>query len=267
MRATLDYYRSQLRAAIAVDLQYRAMLLIWLIGAILEPLIYLVVWNTVAAAQGGAVQGMTPGDFAAYFIVVLIVNQLTFSWTMWDYEDLIENGTFSARLLRPIHPIHADVAENIAYKLVTLVVLVPTVIIMVVFFNPTFHWEPVSVLLFFPSLILAFVLRFTLEWALAMSAFWTTKTSAVNQLYFVVFLFFSGRIAPLTLFPPAFLGLATVLPFRWMLSFPVDLLLGVLSPSEIAVGFVMQSLWTIAAIGVLGVVWRFAVERYGAVGG
>ena len=96
------YY--QLKTSSAVNLQYRAANLIWLIGAVLEPVIYLAVWDTVAKAQGGSVEGFTTSDFAAYFIALMVVDRLTFTWIMWEYEFMIREGTLARRLMRPLHP-------------------------------------------------------------------------------------------------------------------------------------------------------------------
>jgi ABC-2 type transport system permease protein len=173
------YY--QLKTSSAVNLQYRAANLIWLIGAVLEPVIYLVVWDTVAKAQGGSVEGFTTSDFAAYFIALLLVDRLTFTWIMWEYEFMIREGTLARRLMRPLHPFWVDLADNIAYKAFILVVLIPTVILLSLFFHPSFQTTWLDFMAFLPALVLAFVLRFCLEWGLAMSAFWTTRTNAINQ--------------------------------------------------------------------------------------
>ena len=99
---------------------------IWMIGRILEPIIYLTVWTTVAHARGGSVGSYTPADFAAYYIVLMLVNQFTFSWIMHIYDFRIRQGELSNFLLKPIHPIHADIAENIAYKVMTALIIFPT---------------------------------------------------------------------------------------------------------------------------------------------
>ena len=56
-------YRAIFRASIAVMLQYRIALLIWMLAHITEPLIHLVVWTTVAGS--GRVAGYAAADFAA----------------------------------------------------------------------------------------------------------------------------------------------------------------------------------------------------------
>ena len=181
----VDLYRSLGRVAVAMQLQYRASGMIWMIGSILEPTIYLVVWSTVARGQGGQVGGYTPDEVAAYYITVFFVSHLTFSWIMHEFQFRIQQGQFSTLLLRPVHPLHGDIADNVAYKLVMMVVLIPAAIVLGFLFRPRFDVELWAAGLFVPALLLAFAIRFLFEWSLALAAFWTTRVSAVNQTYFV----------------------------------------------------------------------------------
>ena len=48
----LDFYRSTMRIAILTQFQYRVANYFYMIGMIAEPVIYLVVWSTVASAAG-----------------------------------------------------------------------------------------------------------------------------------------------------------------------------------------------------------------------
>ncbi len=266
MPALAEIYWVQFKTQLAVQFQYRAAMLIWLLGRIIEPVMYLVVWSTVAAGQGGTVGSLTVHDLAAYYIVYMLVNQLTFTWIMWEYEYLIKEGTLSGLLLRPIHPIHRDIADNLAYKVLTTGAMLPVTALLVVTFEPAFHFQWWSVLAFVPALILAYLLRFLLEWTLAMAAFWTTRTSALNQLYMTAMFFLAGRLAPLELFPGFVQTLAAVLPFRWMVYFPVELLLGRLGVQEALLGLGVQALWLAIIVGVLNLVWRAGVRQFAAVG-
>ena len=46
-------YVQQFRTSLAAMVQYRAELVIWLIGHVLEPLVYLAVWTSVARSGAG----------------------------------------------------------------------------------------------------------------------------------------------------------------------------------------------------------------------
>jgi ABC-2 type transport system permease protein len=266
MRALADIYWVQFKTLLAVQLQYRVSLLIWLIGMIMEPLMNLVVWTTVSQMQGGGVESYSTGDFAGYFIASMLVNHITFTWIMWEYEYLIKDGTLSGFLLRPIHPIHRDLTDNVVYKAITLTILIPVAIILGLAFHPTLPTNPWAIAAFIPALLLSAALRFLTEWTLALSAFWMTRVSALNQLYFVTMLFFSGRLAPLELFPQFVRDLSFALPFRWMIYFPVELLFGRLTLSETLTGFALQIAWLALVLLVLRFVWNAGVKRFSAVG-
>ena len=120
--------------------------------------------------------------------------------------------------------------------------------------------------LFIPALLLAFVVRFLIEWTLALAAFWTTRVSAINQTYFVLMLFLSGQIAPLTLLPSPVQVVAGILPFRWMIGFPVELLLGRLTLAETLTGLGIQFAWLLISFVLLRIIWRAGVQIYSAVG-
>jgi ABC-2 type transport system permease protein len=124
-----------------------------------------------------------------------------------------------------------------------------------------------SGLVFIPALILAFFVRFLIEWTLALAAFWTTRVNAINQVYFVLMLFLAGQIAPLSLFPGWIQTIANILPFRWMLGFPVQLFLGQLTPIQALEGLAAQVAWVIFSLVLLRLVWRAGVKAYSAVGG
>lgn len=265
MQRLLEIYRQQFKVTLAVQFQYRVGLAIWMLEEILQPTIYLVVWRTVAGS--GEVGGYGAREFAAYYIVLMIVNHFTENWHMWEYEYYIREGKLSAWLLRPVHPIHKDIAANIGYKVLMLAVLLPATIGLTLVFKPVFS-PPLWVFpAFVPAILLAAAIAFAVGWVVAMAAFWTVRVSAINQMYFLLMLFASGYIAPLDVLPDALQGLAALLPFRWMLAFPTELVLGRLEPGQWASGLAVQVAWLAASLFALRIVWRAGVRRYGAVGG
>lgn len=248
------------------QMQYRTETLIWLVSQVLEPVILLIVWTTVARQQGGAIDGIALSTLVTYFLAELLVTSITSSAIMWEYEYRVQNGTLSQMLLRPLHPIHADFAECLANKALTALIILPTLVGLALIFHPVLHitlWSGVAFLL---ALCIAFVLRFLIEWVLALAAFWTTRITAVNALYFSILLLFSGEIAPLALLPPPLRILATLLPFRWVVAFPIETLLNIHTPSSTLVGLAMQIFWLACFLGLLILVWHLGLRKYAGVG-
>jgi ABC-2 type transport system permease protein len=259
-------YVQQFKTTFASMLQYRASLVIWIISHVLEPLVYLIVWSVVSNSGGGSVADYTTRQFAAYFILLMLVNHVTYTWIMYEYEYRIKEGILSFALLKPVHPIHADIADNISSKLITLPIMLVVAAGLGMAFRPTATITPWAIAIFIPVICLAFLLRFLVEWTLAQAAFWTTRVSAINQTYFVLVLFLSGQIAPLTLFPAPIQTVAAILPFRWMIGFPVELLLGRLTLSQALTGLAAQGIWLVISLCLVRVVWRLGIRNYSAVG-
>ncbi|HTX93155.1 MAG TPA: ABC-2 family transporter protein [Anaerolineales bacterium] len=266
LRGLLKLYAQQFKTTFASMVQYRASLLIWMISQVLEPLVYLIVWSTVSNGSGGSVGGYTARGFAAYYLALMLVNQVTYTWIMWEYEYRVRQGLLSAALLKPVHPIHSDISDNLSSKLITLPILLVIVGILSLIFHPAAATAWWAVLAFLPALALAFLVRFLIEWTLALAAFWTTRVNAINQVYFILMLFLAGQIAPLTLFPRWLQIVADILPFRWMLGFPVELLLGRLTPVQALEGLGAQAAWLILSLVLIRSIWRAGVRVYSAVG-
>jgi len=266
MKSLLAVYRAQFKTSFLIYLQYRTSSVLWLLGMVLEPVIYLVIWSTIARANGGAVDGYRVGDFAAYFLVLSLVNHLTDNWVYYEFQERVRQGFLSPLLLRPVHPIHTDIAQNLTYKCMMLVVMLPTIGVLALVFHPATHITLFTLLLFLPSLLLAITIRFLVEWSLGLTAFWTTQMSAVLQVYYVALFFLSGQMGPLTLFPVPVQVLAQLLPFQWMLAFPVQLLLGQLNQHAIVQGLVAQAIWLCLSLALMMVLWHRGLRRYSGMG-
>jgi ABC-2 type transport system permease protein len=266
MSELLNIYRTQFKTTLAETAQYRANLAIWILSLVTEPIVYMAVWTNIAQAQGGSVSGFSAGEFAAYYIVWMLVRHFTVTMSPDVLEWRVRTGEFSMMILRPVHPVHVDIAGVSAYKLTALPIVLAMMAGLAIVFQPTFKLQLWAVLAFIPALLLAFLIRFLSHWILGLIAFWTTRAKALFETFFVMEIFLTGRFVPLALLPPAIEILATVLPFRWMVSFPVELFLGRIKPQDALIGFGAQIIWLALMIGLLQVVWRAALRRYAAVG-
>ena len=267
MKRTLKILLAETKISMMASFQYRVQEGMALLGLLVESLVYLVVWTTIARAKGGAVGGYTEGEFAGYFIAWTFVRHMTTGWSPWWMEMRIRRGEFNTLLLRPIHPYFVDMGRMMGMKTIAMFTLIPTIFLLTLVFKPDFALIPWSLAALLPALVLAFLMRYTLMYALAVTAFWTTRVTALFELWFAVEFFTSGRVAPLSVLPEWALNIANVLPFQWMFAFPLELLLGRLSPQEAMHGFLMQGLWLAGTAIVVRVTWRSAVKQYSAVGG
>ena len=266
LRSLADFYLTTIRTAIQQQFQYRAATYMYLVGMVAEPVIYLVVWSTIADQSGGTVGGLTAGEFAAYYIVWTLVRTMNIVFTPYGWEERIREGELSGQLLRPLHPIHYDLAWFAGGKIPWVLFYLPIAVILTIVFNPTFDVQPLEIAVFAVAVWGAYLIRTFYQSALGLITFWTTRVGALFQLYITLELLLSGRLVPLTLMPEWVQTVAWFLPFRWTFYFPIQTLVGDLSNEELLGGLAMQALWTVIGIGLFSLVWRYAIKRYTAVG-
>ncbi len=266
MRLLLDLYLQTMKMAMVVQFQYRVANYFYMIGMIAEPVIYLVVWTTIAQSQGGEVGGYTAGEFAAYYIVWTLVRNMNIVFTPYGWEFRIRRGELSGMLLRPVHPLHYDLAYFAGWKVVAIILWLPIAAILALIFRPTVSPTLLEVGAFFVAIWGAYLVRSMLLWALGLITFWTTRVGAIFELYFILELLLSGRLVPISLLPRWAQQLAGFLPFQWAFGYPIEVLIGQLTPQQILYGFGMQALWILIGLGLIGLLWRSGIRRYSAVG-
>ncbi len=247
--------------------QYRANLLMYLLYWLVSPIIYMAVWTSIANSQG-SVNGLTANDFTTYYMALLIVDQLTSNITIHLFAYKIQDGTLAGELIRPIHPMLTNaLVNNIAFKALSLLGFIPVWIVLAFLFRPDFSsitWQ--GILLAIPAVIIGFTVGFLLTGVITCLAFWTTRVFSVHEFYFAVSVLFSGQFVPLQLMPRIIQDISQFLPFQLLIYFPIQLILGRLSPEEIGRGFVLGLVWLTIALTLFQWVWHAGVKRFSAVG-
>jgi ABC-2 type transport system permease protein len=104
-------------------------------------------------------------------------------------------------------------------------------------------------------------------WLLGLITFWTTRVSAIFDLFFTLELLLSGRLVPLELMPGWAQNIAAWLPFQWAFGFPIEVLIGRLAPEQIGRGFGIQVVWIVVSYTVIHLVWKRGIKHFTAVGG
>jgi ABC-2 type transport system permease protein len=266
VRSMLDFYATSIRVQIQTQFQYRAAMWMYTLGMVAEPTIYLVVWTTIARTHGGSVDGVTANQFAAYYIVWTLVRMMNIVFTPFGWEFRIREGQFSGWLVKPIHPVHYDLASFAGQKVPWLILYLPIAVALSLVFHPAIHPSAADVIVFLVAIWGAYVIRSMNSFALGMVTFWTTRVAAIFQVWFLGELLLSGRLLPLPLMPQWAQTLAAWLPFKWTFYFPIEALVGNMSTSSLLAGLGMQLLWAAIMAYVVAGAWRFALRQYTAVG-
>ena len=247
--------------------QYRANLVMYLLFWLVSPIVYLAVWTTIANGQG-SVGGLTSNDFVTYYMTLLIIDQLTSDITIHIFAYKIQDGTLAGELIRPIHPMLTNtLVNNIAFKVLTLMTLIPVWVVLWILFQPNFSsvtWQ--GILLAVPAVLLGFAVSFLFGASLTCVAFWTTRVWSLSEFYWALITLFSGQFVPLQLMPQVIQQIARVLPFQLFKYFPIQIVLGRLSPAEIVSGYLTGLAWLVVALLLFRWIWRRGLKQFSAVG-
>jgi ABC-2 type transport system permease protein len=254
--------RSMLAVFYADMMQYRAELYLWALSGIM-PFILMGLWMKASAETDFS---LTPPEFARYFLAVFIVRQVTLVWVVWDFEDHVVHGKLSPYLLQPIDPFWRFFTSHISERAARLPFIV---LLTVIFFclYPAALWapSPASVALAALAMVMAFLLRFIMQYAFAMIAFWIERANAIEDVWFMLYLFLSGFLAPLDVFPPAVRTAALWTPFPYMVYLPANLLIG--RPVEnLGRGFVAMTAWGLLFFLLYRILWKRGLRHYSAMG-
>lgn len=256
------------RVSVAEMLQYRGELALWAIWGIVYPLVALAMWNAAIVGGQGAetIHGFGPREFAAYFLMTMIAGHFVTAWDTYEMGYLVRSGALSPQLLRPLLPIWRSVCDNVAYKVVTLIILVPCWLLVAWFTQPRIQVGPAQLAAGTLALGLGAAISYLWGYNLALVAFWSTRTDALAECWFGASLILGGRLAPLDLLPTPLQFLANVMPIKWAIWFPAEVLMGRISGSTLLSGLLWQAGWILAAVVVFQFLWRAGLKRYSAVG-
>jgi len=252
------------RSSWITQMQSRSFYWIIALGWMMPVLIYLFVWR---AAGDLTAHGLTSGALTAYYLALVVVNQVTYSVANWTLGDLIRDGSLSPLLLRPMPPFFAVLGYDLGGKAMFLILAGPAAALLWGWLRPDFVFQAGDALAFLPALILAWALRFLWGYWLASLAFWATRADALLALQDALVFLLAGQAAPLKLLPPALQQIARWLPFRYMLGYPVEVLTGQLGAGAIGEGLALQIGWLALTLGLCAALWRAGVRRYAAIGG
>lgn len=256
-------YLALLRANWQGTLEYRAQIVIWMLIAT-SPFVSLAVWLAVAA--DGSVGGYDAHAFIAYYLALIFVRNMNTSWVYHELEYQIREGLLSPKLLKPLNPIHDHLTMHLGDRILRLPLVVVPLGLAAWWFGVQYDFSPLAVALFLLSLAFSFGIIFISSYCIGLLNFWITHAESLSELWYALRMLLGGLIAPLDLFPAPIPQLSVYLPFRYTLSFPVEIALGRASTDQLLVGFAVQAAWLAVFFGLYRVLWYRGLREYSAVG-
>lgn len=251
---------------VMMTLEYRGAFLIYMFNAVVGPLIPLLIWLTVSAQ--GVPLPYNRSQFVTYYLMLSIVSVMAGVWVTDYLPNEIRLGLLSPWLIRPGPRIIHYLGNNLGEKIIKLPLLLPMVVVAALAFHADLHLPtaPHTWLLFLLALALAAVITFLLDVVISSFAFWVQDVEGVIGLKHATAGFLAGRFVPLSFFPPAFAGFLAAQPFRYTLSFPLEVLTGSLTAAAMAGGFAIAAAYCVLLYLAYRLLWRYGLRAYSATG-
>jgi len=254
-----------LRVHFAEAIAWRAEFLIWVLAYTL-PLIMLALWTAVA--REAPVGRFGEREFRAYFLATLVFRLLAASWVVWDMSFQIRQGTIVSRLLRPIHPLMQFAAQQAAALPLRAVLATPIAAAAIAWVGADALTDDPLQLAMLPLLLVgAWAITFLVMAIIGSLSFYWESALGIFDLWLGFYFLFSGYLMPLELLPAPVRAVGYWMPFRYMLSLPVEVALGLVDRREMFQGLAIQWGWTAILTVAAWAVWRAGVRRYSAFGG
>jgi ABC-2 type transport system permease protein len=258
-------YPTLLRIGLAEAVAYRAEFIVWMLATTM-PLVMLAIMSAVASEA--PVGRFDQDAFIAYYLITLVVRQMTGAWVAWEMVQEVKEGTLALRLLRPIHPLAGYSAESLAAVPMRALISLPlTIAVLLIAARHNMSHDPVNVLVFLASLPGAWVLNFSVSAMIGTLSLFIESSLQIWELWMGCFMLLSGYLLPLSLFPPWLERITRILPFSYLQAFPVETLTGIRDRHQALAGLGAQWAWALGALVTMLLFWRRGIRRFAAYGG
>ncbi|MBI4050363.1 MAG: ABC-2 family transporter protein [Candidatus Doudnabacteria bacterium] len=261
-------YLAILSTQIQNSFQYRGQLFFWVIVEVFFLGILFFLWQAIFTGKE-TVGEYTFANLMTYYISVFLVEMIASSYNEYNMEEIVRDGKLNKYIIRPMSFFWYRLSSDLGWKVSKLVVTLPVFAAVLFLFRkfliiPSFEAGARFLVVLIPAAFLYFLVSYLTSFA----AFWMLRINAVVRIVREISLpLLAGSLIPLDLFPGFLQELTKYLPFRYLIFFPVKVLLGQVSGEEFVFGIVVTILW----VGILSLavylLWTPALKRYESVGG
>ncbi len=181
----------------------------------------------------------------------------------------IRTGVVKKYLIQPIDMLGFLFLYRMSHKLVYYGVAVGPFALVFFLCRGFFPGWPDSatLLAFFASLIMSFLLGFFLEAALGMIGFWFLEVSSLLFVYMLLSFFFSGQMFPLDMLPGVMGEIVKLTPFQYLAYFPAAVFLGKIQGGNLLRGLGVELFWVLFFLAVSRAAFYYGTRRYSGFGG
>ncbi|WP_191567431.1 ABC transporter permease [Metabacillus idriensis] len=246
--------------------QYRFNIVLYMVFGLIPLVALILLWHSLFESQE-KIQGYTLEMMITYVIIAKLIEIVLLPEMHWSISEEIQSGDLSKYLTKPISYSGYWFSQNLGNKLVQ-VLMASIPLIPIIYLNRDYFLLPQGkyVGLFLISLIGALILYFTIYFLISLFSFYFVEISAFFFTVDIVLELFAGSLIPLEFLPEPLATLTQLLPFAYLIHFPVNIYLGNMMVNEIIVGIIIQLSWSVFFLLIISFCWKRGLNKYESVG-
>lgn len=253
--------------ALAEFFAYRLNFILWRVRVVISILITYFLWQSVFRTQD-VVLGYSQSRMLTYIMLITFINGVVLSTQTHKVAAEISLGNLSNFLLKPMNIFSFNIARDLADKTVNTVFSIVEIALLLIFLKPpiVIQTNIIWLIIFIGAVICAAALFFVINLILSFIGFWSYDTWAPRFIFYILITFLAGMYFPLDIFPSTVFNILKLLPFAYIVFFPIKIYLGEFTALETIYGFVLIIFWLTFLYLFMIYIWRKGLRIYTAWG-
>lgn len=213
--------------------------LAWVINGSIGSLLMMYIWTLITPDKGFVI---------TYFLGIILMSRLTGSWSFGEIADGIKDGSIAQVLLKPYHYMFQEFAHDTGQRINRLISMIPFLIILGIIFSSSLQlptWD--KILISIPAIICGYSINLFFGSFLALFTIWAGDSDGIGRTYEIIADLADGYLIPYFFIPIVLRNVLSLTPFRYIISFPVEIMLNRLNTHEILYGYSILIFWTVAS--------------------
>lgn len=260
-------YWAVTKASVQATLAYRGPMLIWLAANMISALVMISVWSAVD--NPGLIGGYQKSELITYYILSLFLSWIVLWFPFNQITHEIQEGQIGLKIMvKPISFYVSYFFQEIGWHVISSFVGLATSLLLFFSFKAQIYlsFSILKMFLLLPAVVMAILLTYTLSVNMALLAFWFTQVGAIESFFWVGRSFLGGTAVPISFLPNWIARIAVLLPFRYLLSFPLEIVFGKVNFQETLVGLMIGIIWYVILYLLYRWLWKKGCQAYSSYG-
>ncbi|RUS43904.1 ABC-2 family transporter protein [Cohnella sp. AR92] len=259
-------YWEMMKSQIKIDTTYSAWYWAGTVSMLLKMLLVYAFWHAVYENRA-SVNDMPLHAMITYVVLAMLLNNYVAGVGV-QLAGQVRDGSVAIELMRPYNLLDKLVALDLGTKITgTIREGLPLLLIAYLFIGidapATWTALPLSI----ASAAMGVLIGTQLDLVLGVAAFWLHYIWGLHTLRSAFLLFFTGALAPVSMFPDWLRTASGFMPFQSMVYVPAAIYTGQLAGGDALTAILVQAGWLVFIYAAIRFSWKLAIRKVVIFGG